>query len=165
VEADPREEAVRDALARILAAVPRDPAIAIEDKGLSATIHYRNAADPAVARGRVVEAIDRAADPMITLRHGRMSVELRALHLGDKGLAVRTIVERYGLSGLVAIGDDVTDLDMFRAARDLRAEGRLRSTVVAVGAGDEVPREVTAAADIVVADTRAVVSLLEALVG
>jgi trehalose 6-phosphate phosphatase len=160
---DPREAEVHAALRRVLAAVPPGPGIEIEDKGLSATVHYRNAPDPASARQRVLEALGAAPEPLITLRHGRMSVELRALGLGDKGLAVRTIVDRYALAGLVVMGDDVTDLDMFRAARELRADGRLHAAVVAVGGGDEVPAEIAAAADVVIGDAGAAVVLLEAL--
>jgi trehalose-phosphatase len=103
------------------------------------------------------------AEPALTLRHGRMSVELRAPGLGDKGLAVRTIVDRYALAGLVVMGDDVTDLDMFRAAHELRASGRLHTAVVAVGGGDEVPAEVAAAADVVIGDAFAAAALLDAL--
>jgi hypothetical protein len=61
------------------------------------------------------------------------------------------------------MGDDVSDLDMFRAAHELRANGRTRAAVVAVGAGDEVPGEVAAAADAVIGDAAAAVTLLEAL--
>lgn len=165
VAPDPRDADLRDAVRRVLAEVPGDRGIEVEDKGLSATVHYRNAPDPAAARHRVLEGLAAAvaAEPTLTLRHGRMSVELRAPALGDKGDAVRRIVERYALAALVVMGDDVTDLDMFRAARELRAAGRLRATLVAVGGGDEVPAEVGAAADAVIRDPVAAVSLLEAL--
>jgi trehalose 6-phosphate phosphatase len=163
VAPDPREAEIRAALGRMLAAVPTDLGLTIEDKGLSATVHYRNAPDPSAARRRLLEALDTTVDPLIARRHGRMSVEMRAPQLGDKGMAVRTIAERYALSGLVVMGDDVTDLDMFGAAHQLRASGRLRAVVVAVGGDDEVPAEVGAAADVVIADTRSAVALLEAL--
>ena len=160
---DPREAEVRTALGRMLAAVPSDLGLSIEDKGLSATVHYRNAPNPSEARRRMLEALDAASDPVIARRYGRMSVELRAPLLGDKGMAIHQIADRYGLAGLVVMGDDVTDLDMFRAAHELRTKRRLRATVVAVGAGDEVPAEVGAAADVVIADTAAAVALLQAL--
>jgi trehalose 6-phosphate phosphatase len=165
VAPDRREAEIHDALARVLGAVPVIPGIEVEDKGLSATVHYRNALDPAAARRRVLDVLAAAlaAETALTLRHGRMSVELRAPALGDKGLAVRTIVDRYGLAGLVVMGDDVTDLDMFRAAHQLRASGRLQAAVVAVGGGDEVPAEVAAAADVVIGDAVAAAALLDAL--
>jgi trehalose 6-phosphate phosphatase len=163
VAPDPRESEVRAALGRMLAAVPTEPGISIEHKGLSATLHYRNAPDPSDARRQLMEALADAREPMITLRHGRMSIELRALYLGDKGQAVRTMVDQHGLAGLVVMGDDVTDLDMFRAAQQMRATGRLRATIVAVGGGEEVPGEVAASADVVIGDAVAVVTLLGVL--
>ena len=43
----------------------------------------------------------------------------------DKGTAVAQLITRHGLRGLVVLGDDVTDLDMFRAAGEARARGEL----------------------------------------
>ena len=160
---DPRTAAFRPILQRMLMVVPREPGVTIEDKGLSATVHYRNASDPAAVRSRVLDALNGALDPAIALRHGRMSIELRPLHLGDKGTAVRTIADRHGLHGLVVLGDDVTDLDMFRAASDMRAGGRLRAAIVGVGGGAEVPADVVAAVDVIVPDPAAAVALLAAL--
>lgn len=152
------------ALAAVLAAVPPEPGVIVEDKGLSATVHYRNAADPTLARGRILAALGGAARHGVEVRHGRMSLELRPASLGDKGGAVRSAVTRYGLRGLVVLGDDLTDLDMFRAAASLRESGLLRSAIVAVGHADaEVPPDVAEAADATLPDPSAVVRLLEAL--
>jgi trehalose 6-phosphate phosphatase len=129
--------------------LPALEGVTVEDKGLSATVHYRNAPDPAEARDAVLEAIGRLPDGL-ELRDGRMSVELRPIGLGDKGAATRAIIERFGLRGVVVMGDDVTDLDMFAAVDRARAAGRLRAAIVAVGGPDaEVPGEVAAAADTV----------------
>lgn len=140
-----------------------DPTVTIEEKGLSATVHYRMAADAPAARRRILDAL-RALPPGIELREGRMSIELRPVGVGDKGTAVRQVVERHQLRGLVVMGDDVTDLDMFRAAAALRGEGRLAAAILAVGGHGEVPASVIAAADAVLPDPAAVVELLEALV-
>jgi phosphoglycolate phosphatase-like HAD superfamily hydrolase len=69
-------------------------------------------------------------------------------------------VERYRLRGLVVAGDDLTDLDMFRAAAELRAAGRLTAAIVAVGGAGEVPSAVGEAADAVVANPDELVALL-----
>ena len=140
-----------------------DPSVTVEHKGLSGTIHYRMAADPAAARVRLLDAL--ATLPAgIEVREGRMSIELRPVGVGDKGSAVRQVVDRHALRGLVVLGDDVTDLDMFRAAADLRAAGRVTAAILAVGSEGEVPPSVIAAADAVLPDPAAVVDLLEALV-
>jgi trehalose 6-phosphate phosphatase len=156
---DGHAEAARR-VAAALAAVPAEPGVVVERKGLSATVHVRGADDPAGARERVLAALSRAAQPGVVVRQGRLSVELRPAGAGDKGTAVARIVEQHRLRGLVVIGDDVTDLDMFRAAAGLRAAGRLRAAILAVGGGGEVPSEVAAAADAVLPDPAAVVTLL-----
>ena len=153
----------RTELERLLAAVPPLPGVWVEDKGLSAAVHYRGTPDPAVARTQVVAALSAAVpSSAIELREGRMSVELRPAGLGDKGTALRRLAQRFGLRGLVVLGDDVTDLDMFRAAAELRTGGA-DAAIIAVGGHGEVPARVAQAADAVVADPAAAVALLRAL--
>lgn len=162
-ELPPALASVPDELARLLAAVPDLPGLTKEDKRLSATVHYRNVADPSAARDRILTALAPAlARSAIELREGRMSIELRPMGAGDKGTAVRALVARYGLRGLLVLGDDVTDLDMFRAAAELRADGAA-AAIIGVGGGGEVPAEVAARADAVLPDPGAVVALLSAL--
>jgi hypothetical protein len=60
-------------------------------------------------------------------------------------------------------GDDVTDLDMFRAAAELRATGTLSAAILAVGGGGEVPDAVRDAADAVLPSPAALAGLLTAL--
>ncbi|HET9878104.1 MAG TPA: trehalose-phosphatase [Candidatus Limnocylindria bacterium] len=162
----PGLEWIAPALESLVANVRRaldDPNVTIEQKGLSATVHYRMAADPAAARQRIMAATDELPAG-IERREGRMSIELRPMGVGDKGTAVHQVVERHALRGLIVLGDDVTDLDMFRAASDLRASGRATTAILAVGSAGEVPASVIAGADAVLADPAAVVTLLEALV-
>ena len=155
--------AARDRIAAILDRVPAARGVSVEDKGVSATVHYRAAAEPEAARRAIVEAI---GDPGVgvELRPGRMSVEIRPVGLGDKGAATRDIVERFGLRGAVVMGDDVTDLDMFRAVADARDAGSLRAAIIGVGGSDrEVPPEVAAAADAMLADPSAAARFLAEL--
>lgn len=155
--------AISVALAEAIGRLPAMPGVTIEHKGLSASVHYRNAADPPAARAEIHAALESLDDGVLTIRDGRMIVELVPASAGDKGTATRDIVTRYGLRGVVVMGDDVTDLDMFRAASDLRAEGRLRAAIIAVGAGGEAPPEVAAAADATIADSQAAAALLASL--
>lgn len=148
------------AVERALAAVPDEPGVRVEHKGLSATVHFRNAPDPVAAGARVRDALQNAATPGVVLRPGRMSIEVRPAGAGDKGTAVASVVARFGLGGLVVIGDDVTDLDMFLAAQRARDEGVV-AAVIGVGGGGEVPPEVAAAADALLPGPTAVVRLLE----
>jgi hypothetical protein len=62
------------------------------------------------------------------------------------------------------MGDDVTDLDMFRAVADARDAGSLRAAIIGVGGSDrEVPPEVAAAADAMLADPSAAARFLAEL--
>jgi trehalose 6-phosphate phosphatase len=161
--ASPAAEVVMDRLRRVLARLPSLAGVTVEDKGLSATVHYRMAADPAAARSRIIEALG-VVGPDLEARHGRMSVELRPQGLGDKGAATRTIIDRFDLRGAVVMGDDLTDLDMFAAVDDRRRSGRLRGTIIGVGSADEeVPPEVSAAADVVLETPAQAAALLTAL--
>jgi trehalose 6-phosphate phosphatase len=144
-----------------LAALPAEAGLVIDEKGLSATIHYRNAPRPALSRRRILAALAHLPAGL-ELREGRLSVELRPAGAGDKGTALRRVVERFGLCGLVVAGDDLTDLDMFREAAELRAAGRVRAAIVAVGGAGEAPSAVAAAADAVVAGPDELVALLAA---
>ena len=148
--AAPGAEAIARALKEALARVPSLPGVVTDHKGVSASVHYRQAPDPSAARSAILGALGDLGPLGLRIGHGRMIVEIRAPGLGDKGTAAREIVERFGLRGVVVMGDDTTDLDMFAAVSSLRATGRLRAAIVAVGGADhEVPPEVTAAADVV----------------
>jgi trehalose 6-phosphate phosphatase len=152
--------------ARMRAALSRVPpldGVVVEDKGVSSTIHYRGAPDPDAARRRIVAEIGEPGEG-IEVRHGRMSVELRPVGLGDKGAATRQLVERFGLAGVVVMGDDLTDLDMFTAVARLRDDGRVRGAIIGVGSRDhEAPRQIVEAADVMLADPAEAALLLAEL--
>jgi trehalose 6-phosphate phosphatase len=71
-------------------------------------------------------------------------------------------VEQHGLRAVAFFGDDVTDLDAFRALRELRATGTVQALVVGVGSV-EGPPEVRAEADIVLEGVEEVERVLVAL--
>ncbi|MDP9271518.1 MAG: trehalose-phosphatase [Chloroflexota bacterium] len=160
---EPAFDHARRAVAAALARVPRKDGISVEHKGLSATVHYRQALVPGAAREAVLHALVPERAEGLEIREGRMSVEVRPAGLGDKGAAVRRVVQRFGLRGLVVAGDDVTDLDMFAAARELGRSPRLRVAILAVAGGGEVPAEVSAAADVTLPDPAAFAALLAQL--
>jgi len=163
--ASPEAARVRERIGRVMARIPELHGVTVEDKGLSATVHYRSAREPDSARSALVEALGEL-EPELELRPGRMSLEIRPVGLGDKGAAARTIIERFGLRGVLVMGDDVTDLDMFRAVDELRRAGRLRGAIIGVGGDDrEVPAEVAEAADALLGDPAEAAVFLAALAG
>ena len=164
-EPSPSPEAARLRLLLdgVLDRLPVLAGVVIEHKGLSATVHYRNAADPESAAATLRRALGAPPAPL-ELRGGRMSIELRPVGLGDKGAATRTIIERFGLRGVVVMGDDLTDLDMFAAVAEARSAGWLRGAIIGVGGADaEVPPAVVEAADALLPSVAEVASLLASL--
>jgi trehalose 6-phosphate phosphatase len=148
-EAAAMHAGIEDAIGRL----PRLEGVVVEDKGSSASVHFRNAPDPDAALAAIRDALRGIEEHGLRIGHGRMVVELRPVGLGDKGTAVRGIVERFGLRGVVVMGDDITDLDMFRAVAQLREAGTVRGAIIGVGGADhEVPEPVIDAADALLTD-------------
>lgn len=117
----------------------------VEDKGPSVSIHYRNAPDPRAARAAIFDFLESAAAGM-TLREGKLVVEVRPTAALSKGEAVRSFTRRKGLAAVLIVGDDLTDAEAFGVVREMRGAGEARGAAIAV-AGPDAPAEVLAAAD------------------
>jgi trehalose 6-phosphate phosphatase len=126
----------------------------LEDKSLTAALHYRGFADEKAAHAELEAIAERARDAGFLARFGRKVLEIIPPLEGDKGTAVRTLLERRGLGRALTAGDDTTDLDAFRALDGVELAVR-----VAV-ASEEGPPGLRAAADIVVASPVEFLSLL-----
>ncbi|RBY76490.1 trehalose-phosphatase [Blastococcus sp. TF02-09] len=138
----------RDALvARLEPLVAGTPGARLEIKPASVAVHVRQVPDrPAAAA--LLERSRAAVDPSLTMKPGKDVFEV-AVTDADKGSAVRRLAGEIGARGVLYLGDDVTDEDVFRVL-----DGD--DVGVKVGAGE------TAAA-YRVADPPAVRALLEHL--
>jgi trehalose 6-phosphate phosphatase len=96
---------------------------------------------------------------------GRKVLEIRPPVAVDKGIAVRELLRRKPMQAAIFGGDDATDLDVFDALGDLRAEGALESAVCVGVRSDEGPAAIVDRADIVVEGTPGFVRVLEILAG
>ncbi len=81
----------------------------------------------------------------------------------DKGVGITNLLRDQKVENALFAGDDVTDLDAFRALRELRDGGELRHVLLVGVSGDDGPPEITEQADIVVDGTEGVRELLSAL--
>jgi trehalose 6-phosphate phosphatase len=136
----------------------------VEEKGITASVHYRNA--PAEVGERSVEFVKQEGERLgLRITVGRGVVEARPPIRADKGTAVRTLVEEYGPERAMFIGDDTTDLDAFRELEKLREEGALKEILRVGVASEEGPPEITSEADIVVDGVDGVGEVLRALLG
>lgn len=134
--------------------------VLVEDKGASASIHYRLTSDRDLAHDLLTSWAEEIAGPLgLKVTHGRMVVELRPPVAVNKGAAIRWIVDQFALEGMLFFGDDVTDIDGFDEAKRLRSERGLASWSIAV-ADPEARPDVVEAADAAVESVEACVALL-----
>jgi trehalose 6-phosphate phosphatase len=134
-----------------------------EDKDAIAAFHWRGAPDEDVAAAAVREIAALAEQEGLVVHWGRKVLEVRPPVRLDKGLGVRTLLRSAELDAAMYVGDDTTDLDAFRALRELQDEGELRSALRVAVESDEAPPELSREADLGVAGTAGVRELLEAL--
>ncbi len=133
--------------------------VGVEPKGLTLTLHWRQApAESAWVRRTAEEAADATG---LVVHPGRMTVELRPPMGVDKGTAVTEIVGT--LVGAAYLGDDLGDLPAFTALDALARTGTCSTINVAV-ADPESPDELLAAADVVTDGPPGALRLLEWLV-
>ena len=134
----------------------------VEEKGITASIHYRNAS-PEVGE-RCKEFVEREGERLgLRITVGRGVVEARPPIRADKGTATRKVVEEYEPGKTLFMGDDTTDLDAFRELEALREEGVL-SEILRIGVrSEEGPPEIVSEADLVVEGTQGVEEVLRTL--
>jgi len=136
----------------------------VEEKGITASIHYRNA--PPEVGEKCVEFARREGERLgLRITVGRGVVEARPPIRANKGTAVRTLVEDYHPKKAMFLGDDTTDLDAFRELEKLREEGNLQDILRIGVSSDEGPPEIETEADIVVDGVDGVGEVLGALAG
>jgi trehalose 6-phosphate phosphatase len=128
----------------------------VEDKGLTASLHFRDL-DETAARRELDAVAERARADGFVARYGRKVLELLPPLGANKGTAVRRLLTERGLRRALYAGDDTTDLDGFAALDGLELGVR-----VAVGSS-EGPQELSAAADIVLPSQAGVLPLLRQL--
>ncbi|HEY5676536.1 MAG TPA: trehalose-phosphatase [Myxococcales bacterium] len=97
--------------ARLGSALAGLAGVHIEDKGVSLAIHYRNAAEQAVA----VAAIRRAAAGLSEARliAGKDVINLLPVGGPNKGTALARVKAQLGCASALYVGDDRTDEDVF----------------------------------------------------
>lgn len=161
-EAQPWREPVHQALAALRAELDHSlPGAIFEDKGVTASIHVRQTAEPAEAERVALAAARRAARRYgLRVTRGRLVVELRPPIAMDKGIIITSLCHEHALRGVIYLGDDRTDADAFRALRRLAGESPgFHAARVAV-LNDEAPPDFARAADVTVAGVAGAVELL-----
>ena len=126
------------------------PGLLFEQKGVSASIHYRLAQDPAAARKLVATLLrDLAAETSVKVVEGRRVVELRPPLDADKGTALLDLLRKCTVGSIVYAGDDQTDLDAFRGIHHWAAQEDRWALALGV-ISSEMPPGLTEEADLTV---------------
>jgi trehalose 6-phosphate phosphatase len=146
------------------------PWLFVERKGPSVAFHVRQADDVQRARAAVVEAIglvERRLGTEHGLAHyrGRSVVDLRPRDAGGKREAVEWLIQRHRPGGVVALGDELSDVDAFDAVLAARSADRalVGRTVAVHGTLRPAPPELLERADLALAGAHDVGRLLAAL--
>ncbi|MHB8648290.1 MAG: trehalose-phosphatase [Thermomicrobiales bacterium] len=163
-DAAPYAPHVHRVIARLRAA-PIPPGTILEDKGPTASVHYRLAPNHPAARAALFALLEPlAAAEGLWLTEGRALIEIRPPVPINKGYALRRLCAAYALDSVVMFGDDLTDVDAFDALRDLRAAGEIAGLNVGVIAPDgTAPPEVLAAVDAIATGVTGIAALLTAI--
>jgi trehalose 6-phosphate phosphatase len=139
------------------------PGVLIENKGATASLHYRLAPNPVAARAEILELVQRAAEPAgFEIEEGRKVVNLLPPVMVSKGSALIHLARHNRLQRLVYIGDDLTDAHAFKSLAILAQSGEMQTLSVGV-VGDETPLSVSQIADAWVTSEHAAAELLLAV--
>lgn len=137
------------------------PELIIEAKGVSVSVHYRLSREPFWAREAILRTICAIPEAQgLLLTEGKLVVEVRPPVGVDKGTSLRHLVTEYGLNGVVFLGDDVTDVDAFRALHALSCEGSFRGLALGV-LGQNAPPDIEQEADLLLRGVPEVEELLQ----
>ena len=147
-EAAPYTSAIRALAADIVAHFEGYEGLIVEDKGPTLSVHYRLTADPSAARAVVLDFLKaRGRTEGLRVSEGKSVVEVRPPIELSKGTSLASIVQERGLAAAIAMGDDVTDVDMLLSVRALTASGALQAGIAIAVCGDETPPALLEAAD------------------
>ena len=156
LELDRQADRWRRQIVDFAGAAPWPPS-EIELKGLSVAFHYRYREDEQAAVLELEQLAALAHGEGLVARFGRKVLEVLPPVGSNKGTAVRHLLDGAGLRRALVAGDDVTDLDAFRAVEEL--EHKIRVAVLA----DESPSLLADHSELVLASTGEFLELLRRL--
>jgi len=129
----------------------------VEEKGLAVAVHTRRLDEPQAAYERLLPLLAEAAKTHdLDIEPGRNVIEVRA-HGMHKGAALVKLVDELGAKAIAFCGDDLGDVEAFKAVEDLRAQG-LPGLLVCSGSEEE--SALAEMADLVVHGPEGVLDLL-----
>ena len=132
----------------------------VEEKGLAVAVHLRRLDDPKAAYERLLPVLTESARSHgLDVEPGRAVIEVRAPGM-HKGAAVRALTDELGARAFVFCGDDLGDLEAFKAIEELRGKD---FPGLLVCSGSEEQNALAELADVVVDGPGGVLELLRGL--
>jgi len=124
----------------------------VENKGTTASVHYRMTPKPDIAGETLAPLVKDVAEKHGLLTHpGHRLFELRPPINVNKGTALRKLVEKFHLEAVIYIGDDITDLDALKVAHDMRHQHSCYGVGIGViNPQSHAEKEIKAVADVLV---------------
>jgi trehalose 6-phosphate phosphatase len=129
----------------------------VEEKGLAVAVHTRRLDDPVAAFDRLLGPVsDLAHRHDLAIEPGKQVIEVRSAGM-DKGQAVHILAEEVDAGGFLYCGDDLGDLEAFKAVSALGEQG---AVVLNVASASEEENALVQHADLVVDGPDGVLDLL-----
>ncbi len=121
--------------------------VIIEDKGVTATIHYRLCPEPQSAEKVILAAIDNSPRARsLRIIQEKMAIDLLPPVEVNKGTATLDLIQGYNLQGGIYLGNDTTDIDAFRAIHAASRASNLQGIAIGI-ISQETPEELMTEAD------------------
>ncbi|GAB4331821.1 MAG: trehalose-phosphatase [Dehalococcoidia bacterium] len=130
----------------------------IERKAISTAFHFRKAPELEGPLRAALKTLPKG----LKLREGRMVLEVLPDERGGKDVALLALARHFKAKSVFVMGDDLTDVAMFRAALKLRDEG-LPALLVGVSGHEETPPQIAELADFMVHSTDEAQEALETM--
>ena len=134
-----------------------------EDKDAIAAFHWRGAPDEEAAEAAIRDLAEQAEQAGLATHWGRKVLEVRPPVAIDKGRGIVRLLRGTDLRAAIYCGDDLTDVDAFRALRAERDAGRIPHVLCVGVSSEETPEEIQREADLLVDGPRGVREMLLAL--
>jgi trehalose 6-phosphate phosphatase len=113
---------------------PDIPGVFVENKGVSASIHYRMAGDTAGTRQILYERLHPLIEQYgFRLSEGQFIWEVKPPVSLSKGTAAQAIVDEYQLQSALFLGDDITDIHAMQQLRRLAGDPASNLSALSVG--------------------------------
>jgi trehalose 6-phosphate phosphatase len=111
-------QALDDPRARLQSFARAQPGTLLEDKGIALALHFRGAAGVRAEAHLMVSSIAARLDPAFEILEGDQVIEIKPASM-NKAVALEGFMKESPFAGRqpIYIGDDVTDVDGFSAAR------------------------------------------------